>query len=182
MDAAEVQKTLELSADEDFILTAWQYRMLQRDIAASKGKHLASKRDVRNSFARQRSRPSGSATRTTGHPLLLLPSTGSPRPARFRILRHLRTLGRRSPRSWRSGRGPSYSSSTCTGSSRGSRGSGTRTLAPQPSPRLRRWVSCTAKTSMRCEPHTRTPSRSCRSRAHGPSTPSSHELVLDLAS
>ena len=50
MDAAQVQKKLELSADEDFILTAWQYRMMQRDIAASKGKHLPSKRDVRNTF------------------------------------------------------------------------------------------------------------------------------------
>lgn len=50
MDAARVQKKLELSADEDFILTSWQYRMLQRDIAASKGKHLASKRGVRNTF------------------------------------------------------------------------------------------------------------------------------------
>ncbi|WP_324247486.1 hypothetical protein [Nocardia sp.] len=29
---------------------AWQYRMMQRDIAASKGKHLPSKREVRNSF------------------------------------------------------------------------------------------------------------------------------------
>lgn len=50
MDPVQVQKKLELSADEDFILTAWQYRMMQRDIAASKGKHLRSKRDVRNSF------------------------------------------------------------------------------------------------------------------------------------
>ncbi len=37
-------------ADEDLILTAWQYRMMQRDIAASKGKYLPAKRDVRNSF------------------------------------------------------------------------------------------------------------------------------------
>lgn len=50
MDAAQVQRKLELSADEDFILTAWQYRMLQRDVAASKGKHLPAKREVRNSF------------------------------------------------------------------------------------------------------------------------------------
>jgi hypothetical protein len=50
MDAAQVGKKLELSADEDFILTAWQYRMMQRDIATSKGKQLPSKRDVRNSF------------------------------------------------------------------------------------------------------------------------------------
>ncbi|GAB3250316.1 hypothetical protein GCM10027562_09800 [Arthrobacter pigmenti] len=50
MDAAQVQKKLELSADEDFILTAWQYRMMQRDIAASKGKHLPSKRNARNAF------------------------------------------------------------------------------------------------------------------------------------
>lgn len=50
MDAAQVQKKLELSADEDFVLTAWQYRMMQRDIAASKGKHLPANRDIRNSF------------------------------------------------------------------------------------------------------------------------------------
>ncbi len=50
MDTAQVGRKLELSADEDFILTAWQYRMMQRDIAASRGKHLQSKRDVRNSF------------------------------------------------------------------------------------------------------------------------------------
>lgn len=50
MDAAQIQKKLELSADEDFILTAWQYRMMQRDIAASKGKYLSPKRDVRDSF------------------------------------------------------------------------------------------------------------------------------------
>lgn len=50
MDAAQVQEKLELSADEDFVLTAWQYRMMQRDIAASKGKQLPSKRDVRNAF------------------------------------------------------------------------------------------------------------------------------------
>lgn len=50
MDAAQVQQKLVLSADEDFILTAWQYRMMQRDVAASKGKHLQAKRDVRNSF------------------------------------------------------------------------------------------------------------------------------------
>lgn len=50
MDAVQVQKKLELSPDEDFILTAWQYRMMQRDIAAAKGKHLSSKREIRNSF------------------------------------------------------------------------------------------------------------------------------------
>lgn len=50
MEGAQVQQKLELSADEDFILTAWQYRLMQRDIAASKGKHLPSKRDVRNCF------------------------------------------------------------------------------------------------------------------------------------
>lgn len=50
MDGAQVQKKLELSADEDFILTAWQYRMLQRDVAASRGKNLSAKRDVRNAF------------------------------------------------------------------------------------------------------------------------------------
>lgn len=50
MDAAQVQDKLRLTADEDFILTAWQYRMMQRDIAASKGKYLPAKRDVRNSF------------------------------------------------------------------------------------------------------------------------------------
>ncbi|STZ26383.1 Uncharacterised protein [Mycolicibacterium aichiense] len=50
VDGQHVQKKLELSADEDFILTAWQYRMMQRDIAASAGKSLASKRAVRNAF------------------------------------------------------------------------------------------------------------------------------------
>ncbi|MFF0635860.1 hypothetical protein ACFYTS_25525 [Nocardia sp. NPDC004151] len=45
-----MQKKLELSPDEDFILTVWQYRMMQRDIAASKGKHLPSKREIRNAF------------------------------------------------------------------------------------------------------------------------------------
>ncbi|WP_433492483.1 hypothetical protein [Nocardia grenadensis] len=50
MDAVLVQKKLELSPDEDFILTAWQYRMMQRDIAASKGKHLPSKREIRSAF------------------------------------------------------------------------------------------------------------------------------------
>ncbi len=50
MDAVQVQKKLELSPDEDFVLTAWQYRMMQRDIAASKGKHLAAKREIRNTL------------------------------------------------------------------------------------------------------------------------------------
>lgn len=50
MEAAQVQRKLELSPDEDFVLTAWQYRMMQRDIAASKGKHLPAKREVRNGF------------------------------------------------------------------------------------------------------------------------------------
>ncbi|MFC9435632.1 hypothetical protein, partial [Nocardia sp. NPDC057030] len=50
MDAVQVQTKLVLSPDEDLILTAWQYRMMQRDIAASKGKHLPSKREIRNSF------------------------------------------------------------------------------------------------------------------------------------
>ncbi len=50
MDSAHLQQGLEFSADEDFVLTAWQYRMMQRDIAASKGKHVSSKRAVRNSF------------------------------------------------------------------------------------------------------------------------------------
>ncbi|MFC9999202.1 hypothetical protein [Nocardia sp. NPDC127526] len=50
MDAVQVQKKLELSPDEDFILTVWQYRMMQRDIAASNGKYLPSKREVRNAF------------------------------------------------------------------------------------------------------------------------------------
>ncbi|WP_067564335.1 hypothetical protein [Nocardia acidivorans] len=49
MDAVQVQK-LDLTPDEDFILTVWQYRMMQRDIAASKGKNLSSKREVRNAF------------------------------------------------------------------------------------------------------------------------------------
>ncbi len=50
MDAAQVGTKLELTADEDFILTAWQYRMMQRDVAASKGRQLAAKREVRNEF------------------------------------------------------------------------------------------------------------------------------------
>ncbi|MEV0357231.1 hypothetical protein AB0H71_14335 [Nocardia sp. NPDC050697] len=50
MDAVQVQRNLELSPDEDFVLTAWQYRMMQRDIAASKGKYLPAKREVRNAF------------------------------------------------------------------------------------------------------------------------------------
>ena len=50
MDDVQVQKKLELSADEDFVLTAWQYRMMQRDIAASKSKHLPAKRAIRNAF------------------------------------------------------------------------------------------------------------------------------------
>ncbi|MEU1525530.1 hypothetical protein ABZ413_25390 [Nocardia rhamnosiphila] len=50
MDAVQVQQKLELSPDEDFILTAWQYRMMQRDIAASKGKPLPSKREIRSAF------------------------------------------------------------------------------------------------------------------------------------
>ncbi|WP_163711510.1 hypothetical protein [Mycobacterium timonense] len=50
MDGEQVRKKLELSADEDFILTAWQYRMMQRDIAASGSKYLGSKREVRNTF------------------------------------------------------------------------------------------------------------------------------------
>lgn len=50
MDGAQVQTKLQFSADEDFILTAWQYRMMQRDIAGSRGKHLPAKRDVRNAF------------------------------------------------------------------------------------------------------------------------------------
>ncbi|UGT59670.1 hypothetical protein [Nocardia asteroides] len=50
MNAVQVQKKLELSSDEDFVLTAWQYRMMQRDIAATKGKHLPAKREVRNAF------------------------------------------------------------------------------------------------------------------------------------
>ncbi|TWS21581.1 hypothetical protein FK529_03070 [Tsukamurella asaccharolytica] len=50
MDVEQVQARLQMSADEDFVLTAWQYRMLQRDIAAAKGKHLPSKRAVRDEF------------------------------------------------------------------------------------------------------------------------------------
>lgn len=50
MDSAQVQKWLAFLPDEDFILTAWQYRMMQRDIAASKGKCVQSKREVRNEF------------------------------------------------------------------------------------------------------------------------------------
>ena len=48
MDAA-AQK-LQLTADEDFILSAWMYRMMQRDIAGSKSKHVASKRAARDEF------------------------------------------------------------------------------------------------------------------------------------
>ncbi|MEU1955653.1 hypothetical protein [Nocardia rhamnosiphila] len=44
MDAVQVQKKLELSPDEDFILTVWQYRMMQRAIAALKAKHGAAAR------------------------------------------------------------------------------------------------------------------------------------------
>lgn len=50
MDAGQVSTKLELSADEDLILTAWQYRMMQRDVAASKGSQLPAKRAVRNDF------------------------------------------------------------------------------------------------------------------------------------
>ena len=50
MDAEHVQAKLQLSADEDFVLTAWQYRMLQRDVAVSKGKALRLKRAVRDEF------------------------------------------------------------------------------------------------------------------------------------
>ena len=50
MNPLQVQNKLALSADEDFILTAWQYRMMQRDVAASAGKHLPTKREVRNAF------------------------------------------------------------------------------------------------------------------------------------
>lgn len=41
---------LELTADEDFILSAWMYRMMQRDIAGSKSKRAASKRAARDGF------------------------------------------------------------------------------------------------------------------------------------
>ena len=41
---------LELTADEDFILTAWMYRMMQRDIAGSKSKRATSKRAARDEF------------------------------------------------------------------------------------------------------------------------------------
>ncbi|MGX1809363.1 hypothetical protein ACWIGI_26880 [Nocardia sp. NPDC055321] len=53
MDAVHVQQKLELSPDEAFLLTVWQYRLMQRDIAASKGKNLPSKRNTRNSFRDQ---------------------------------------------------------------------------------------------------------------------------------
>ncbi|WP_280358696.1 hypothetical protein [Nocardia otitidiscaviarum] len=79
MDAAVV---LELTPDEDFILTVWQYRMMQRDIAASKGKHLPSKRVIRNAFRdnavaaiMQRSREDWSPAPTTPTPALI-PATG----------------------------------------------------------------------------------------------------------
>ena len=48
MEAA-AQK-LQLTADEDFILSAWMYRMMQRDIAGSKSKHVAPKRAARDEF------------------------------------------------------------------------------------------------------------------------------------
>lgn len=50
MDGEEIQHRLQLSADEDLVLTAWQYRMMQRDVAATGGKHLPAKREVRNAF------------------------------------------------------------------------------------------------------------------------------------
>ncbi len=46
----EVVEHFRLSADEDLLLTAWQYRMMQRDIAATKGKALELKRSARDEF------------------------------------------------------------------------------------------------------------------------------------
>lgn len=50
MDGEEVAERFRLTADEDLILTAWQYRMMQRDIAASGGKRAIDKRAVRDQF------------------------------------------------------------------------------------------------------------------------------------
>lgn len=50
MDAENVPGRLTLTADEDLLLTAWQYRMMQRDIAADTGRHAAAKRVVRDEF------------------------------------------------------------------------------------------------------------------------------------
>lgn len=52
MDADTVPERLTLTADEDLLLTAWQYRMMQRDIAADTGRHGTSKRVVRDEFRR----------------------------------------------------------------------------------------------------------------------------------
>ncbi|MFD9551715.1 hypothetical protein ACFWBG_30410 [Nocardia salmonicida] len=48
-DALQVQNKLELSPDENFIPTACQHPMMQRDIAASTGKDIPSKREIRSS-------------------------------------------------------------------------------------------------------------------------------------
>ncbi|MBE1513443.1 hypothetical protein [Nesterenkonia halotolerans] len=46
----DVAERLRMTADEDLLLTAWQYRMMQRDVAASKGKALVAKRSARDEF------------------------------------------------------------------------------------------------------------------------------------
>src|SRR4051812_17080173 len=128
MDAAQVGMKLELSADEDFILTAWQYRMMQRDVAASKGRQLAAKRVLRNEFRAAAVDAVAQRTGEIGRPRWRRSSTGSSPQARPQISRHSRTRGRRSPRSCRGGREPSCSSSTCTASNRGPKASGTKAL------------------------------------------------------
>lgn len=50
---ADITARLRLSADEDLLLTAWQYRMMQRDVAATKGKSLEIKRAARDEFRRR---------------------------------------------------------------------------------------------------------------------------------
>jgi hypothetical protein len=106
MDAAQVQKQLEYSADEDFILTAWQYRMMQRDIAASKGKHLFSKRDVRSSF--RRAAVHAIAERKTND-WSLKSFSACWRAPEAQILRRWRTQGRRSHPLLRNAPAPSCS-------------------------------------------------------------------------
>lgn len=46
----DVTEHLRLSPDEDLVLTAWQYRMMQRDVAATGGKSLDARRQARDEF------------------------------------------------------------------------------------------------------------------------------------
>lgn len=50
MPDENVADRFRLTADEDFLITAWQYRMMQRDIAASAHKHATAKRRDRDQF------------------------------------------------------------------------------------------------------------------------------------